>query len=129
MYTAQANYMAAIEDLGYKDWTGEPSILAAAPPEPVRERRYRQTAESGTIKGYAPAGQHLRTGWSSVDALISQRGNTMAAKEGSEGWYHPDMDHAFVSLAYGHAYGTIRFSQPSRSLIPDIQSSIYAGTR
>ena len=59
----------------------------------------------------------------------ARRQTTMVAKKQTEGWYHPSLDHAFVSLAYGHAYGTLRFNQPSRSLIPDIKSSIYAGTR
>ena len=129
IYSDQANYLTAAEDFGYKDWTGEPSIMASAPPEAIKARRYAQKRESATVKGYAPAGQHLRTGWSSIDGTIAARGTTMVAKHSSEGWYHPDMDHAFVSLAYGHAYGTLRFMQPSRSLIPDIKSSIYAGTR
>ena len=129
IYSGHANYMAATDDIGYSGWTGEPAILASAPPVAIRDRMYRQTFESGTIKGYAPAGQFLRTGWSSVDHVVAGRENAMHAQAGTEGWYHPNMDHAFVSLAYGHAYGTIRFAQPSRSLIPDIASSIYAGTR
>ena len=129
VYAEHSSFLATTDDWRHEDWTGEPGLLASRPPFGVKRRQIVQRGEDQTVLGYTPAGQHLRTGWSSIDSRIADRHTTLNGLKLTEGWYHPSVSHAFVSLAYGEAYGALRFEQPSRSLVPDIKSSIYAGTR
>ena len=74
-----------------------------------------------------PAGNELRSGWNQVDEIIAARKASPIFRAGTEGNYHPDVDHAFRSLALGHALCSLRFSQKVRSVVPDPYSSVMSG--
>lgn len=129
-YKGQCSPMATTNDWTYADWTGDPDIIEKTPPRDYKLRNVLDTTSS-TVLGTAPFAQQLRTGWSFVDTTIQTRdsfpiadGNAITANAGHIG---ADVSSAFVSQSLGHAMGNIRIEQPVRSIVPDGNSSIYAG--
>ena len=127
LYEGQSAPLTAIDYSGYADWTGDPDAVRVERPQAVQERLYAQSQENTTIKGYMPAYNHLRVGWSAVDGVIANRKAAPIGLEGSEGTYHPEVDHAFTSLALGHALCSLRFKQRVRSVLPGPMGSVFSG--
>ena len=111
------------------DWaeiTGEPRILKAAKPVQPDHRKYVIGTPSG-YSGWEPAGQHLRSGWNSVDRIFKTRNSLPIMTPAQNNRYHPDVDNIFNSTALGHFWGRLYFSQPTESPVPEPMYSVMAG--
>ena len=130
IYIGQANPLLGTDDWTYDDWIMEPSRIAALAPQSITRRKFLP-GTTDDIEGLHPRGQHQRTGWHQIDGQIATRDSfpvyktpaTVASLK-----YHQDMDHAFVSQAYGHGLMSVEFNQVTSSPLPPPAASIMAGT-
>ena len=129
------NPFSNTDDWTYADWTAEPMILAAMPPQNWKHRQLIPSLDRADVEGIYPAGQQWRTGWNQVDNDVSVRASfpiqpqpADAAASVYAARYHPTVDQAFISNSLGHGLLTVQFSQMCSSRVPVPESSIFAGS-
>lgn len=113
----------------YADMTGDPTLIATAPPENTLASHHFNTGGSAGI-GYLPSGWRARTGWNMIGTRIDNRATfplyqeVQGASTARDATY---VNNAFRSSALGDYVVDLFFKEKSTKPLPSAKTATLSG--
>ena len=130
----EVNPMAVNFDKSWAETIGDPGILSAMPPQPVKTRQFAAATNSANaaIRGYAPAGWQFRDGFNVVDVNIVARNSfplidQLANQSSKQLRNSMRVEESFLSSSLGDYVVDLWATENVNSPIPSARSSLFSG--